>query len=565
MLCIPIGNCTIQRLLKNLRQASKSADLVEIRADSITGFSLATLLKYKPQKPLIFTCYSRLSGGAFRGTESQRINLLLSAITSGRFEYITIDIPLSLKIPEATKSLIDLARRKKAKIILAYHNYRNTPDNLSAVYRQLAALRPDAVKIVTYAREFSDNFRIFRLARQTAVPPLASPRRANLAQKGGSLALTGGMKRPKLIAFCMGEKGLISRILYRRFGLFLTYASYKQGAQTAEGQIPFGQMKYLYRADSINRRTRIFGLLGNPIEHSYSPILFNALFYAKNISGVYLPFAIDLPAGRQGRKHFKDDFALIKKFLKPEGFSITSPYKIKAMQFVSRLSRSAREIGAINTIYKRGGKYIGTNTDWLGVLETLYQLRKMLNNRPALSAPTFRRRGKKGEVRPRLAPARAERAEGRQALIIGKGGAARAILYVLRNSGIRTTVFARKAGKGAPLLSTEARAPSPQGTVRGALPLSRLSQYCRGSGSDKIIINATPIGMQPDTAKSPVPKTCLKRGMVVFDTIYNPSRTQLLKDAQKKGCITVNGLMMFLVQALKQMECFTHAFRNSKR
>ena len=476
MICVSLGDCSMPELLKNLRRASKSAELIEIRADSIRDFSLPLFLKQKIDKPLIFTCYDKSNGGAFRSAEAERINLLSSAVSSRRFEYVTIDVPESLKISEPIKKLIGLVRRSKSKTILAHHNHHRTPDNLEAIYKKLCGYKPDVIKIVTYARRFSDNFKIFKLAQRAAA-------RRDL----------------KLIAFCMGDKGVISRILYKKFGLFLTYASYKRGRETADGQIPFKQMKYLYRADSINRRTKVFGLLGNPIKHSYSPVLFNGLFRAGELDAVYLPFDLE-------PEYFRSDLALIKSFLKPAGFSVTSPYKVTAIKSVDRLNKNAKEIGAVNTIYRQGNKFVGTNTDWIGVIEALLPLRKLINCR--------------------------------QALILGKGGAARAIIYALKHSGIKMIVFARKSNNN-------------------ILPLNRITQYCRGSGNDKIIINATPVGMFPNINKSPVPKTCLKKGMIVFDTIYNPAETRLMKDARSKGCLAVNGLRMFLAQALRQMEYFT--------
>ncbi len=492
----------MQGLLKNLRRAAKAADLIEIRADSIKDFSLPLFLRQKinpaparkgwVNKPLIFTCYAKSNGGHFSGTESERIKLLLSAISSGRFGYVTIDIPGSLKVSDDIKALIDLGRSCQTKIILAYHNYQKTPDNLEAIYKNISAYKPDVVKIVTHARQFSDNFRIFKLALR------CSRTERPVSPQGIGAPKAASWHSPKLIAFCMSDKGLMSRIFYKRFGLFLTYASYKTGLETAEGQIPFEHMKYLYRADLINRRTKIFGLLGNPIKHSYSPLLFNGLFQTRNINAVYLPFAIE-------PKYFRSDFSLIKSFLKPAGFSITSPYKITAMKLVDRLSKSAKEIGAVNTIYRKGNKFIGTNTDWIGVIEALLPLRKLLKDR--------------------------------QVFVLGKGGASKAIAYALRNSGIKATVFSRKGGGG-------------------VFPLSRIAHYCRGSGADKIIINATPVGMFPDTDRSPAPKSCLKKGMIVFDTIYNPAQTRLIKDARSRGCVVINGLRMFLAQALKQMEYF---------
>ena len=502
MICISLGNCSLRsvdargryrgfggvhaplssmpELLKNLHLAVKSADIIEIRADGIRDFSLPLLLKQKTSKPLIFTCYAKSNGGCFRGAVKERIKLLSSAITSGRFEYVTIDIPRLLAVSNNIKTLINLGRACQTKIILAYHNHQKTPDNLEAIYKRLSMFNPNAIKIVTNAQNFSDNFKVFKLAQTLKL------RRHH---------------QPKLIAFCMGAKGMISRILYKKFGLFLTYASYKTGWETADGQMPLSRMKYFYQADSITCRTKIFGLLGSPIQHSYSPFLFNAWFGGEKTNAVYLPLAID-------PNRFEEDFSLIKSFLNPMGFSITSPYKITAMKLADRLSNSAKEIGAINTIYCKDNKFIGTNTDWIGVIETLLPWRKLLKNR--------------------------------QALILGQGGAARAIIYALRYSGIKTIVFARKSNKN-------------------MLPLKRIAQYCRGSGYDKIIINATPLGMMPDTDKSPIPQTYLKKGMIVFDTIYNPAETRLLRDAKKKGCVTINGLKMFLDQALKQMEYFNRS------
>ncbi|MFH1230672.1 MAG: shikimate dehydrogenase [Planctomycetota bacterium] len=481
MICISVNGASTWELLKNLRSASRLSDCIEIRTDNARNFSLPTLLNQKVITT-IFTCHSKLSGGAFSGTENERLKLLSSAIASGKFEYVTIDILNSFKPPAYLKSLLDLARIKNTKVILSYHNFKDTNDDLETIYQRLKLFKPAVIKIVIYAQSIRDNFKIF-----------------DFAQK---ITSQNKSKNPKLIAFCMGENGLISRILYKKFGLFLTYASYKENMETAEGQISFGDMKYIYRADSLNHKTIIFGLLGYPINHSFSPLLFNHLFNIRRLNAVYLPFAVT-------PQHFTKDFSLINDFLKPNGYSVTSPYKISVLKLLDKVDGTAREINAVNTICRKGNKLIGINTDWIGALESLSPIRKSLKNR--------------------------------HALILGKGGASSAILYALKRLNIKSTVFARHTNE--------------TGIIK---PWNKLSQYCQGTGKNIILINTTPVGMFPNDAnKSPIKESLIKKGMVVFDVVYNPIETKLLRIAKQKGCQVIDGMQMFISQAMEQFRYFT--------
>lgn len=474
-------------LLKNLHSASKLSDCIEARVDNVHDFSMPPLLNQKII-PAIFTCYSKTSGGFFSGNENKRLKLLSSAITSGKFKYITIDIPDPFKISAPVKSLLDLALIRKTGVILSHHNFKNTDDDLETIYQRLNLFKPTIIKMVTYARNFSDNFKLFNFARK--------------------ITSLNKFKNPKLISFCMGENGLVSRILYKKFGLFMTYASYKENTQTADGQIPFSRMKYIYHADSLNSKTRIFGLIGYPINHSLSPLFFNSLFGIKHLNAVYLPFAIE-PI------HFARDFSLLSSFLKIDGYSVTIPYKMKVMKLANRLDTVAGEIKAVNTVYRRNNKLIGTNTDWLGVSDALAPLHKNLQSR--------------------------------QALILGNGGAARAVKYALDKMGIKSIMFSRHHKN------------------RNALAWHKIPQYCQGEEKDKIIINATPVGMFPDVDKSPVKKSLIKKRMLVFDVIYNPLETKLIKYAKAKGCQVINGLDMFIFQAMEQFKYFSRTISPKSR
>ena len=466
MICISITADTMAGLLVKLRHAGRLSHLIELRVDGVKGFDIARLPE-RPRSKLIFTCRPRHLAGRFTGSEKERLGLIQQAIDSGRFHYVDVEDYLLSRI-----------RKGRVKIIASYHNFRTTPplSLLKHRYRKLLRPLPDVIKIVTLARDIRDNLTIFRFAQsvRSQVP---------------------------LISFCMGEAGLISRILYRRFGNWLTYASL-DNEPTAAGQLTYEELKNLYQADRLDKRTAIYGLIGNPVRHSLSPLFFNRLFLKSRLNAVYLPFLV------KGLSIFPE----LTKLLAVRGYSVTMPFKQKVMKYLKWISPDAAKIGAVNTIYQTRNGLVGTNTDGVGALEAL-------KDRPT-----------------------------RSALILGAGGAARAIAYSLRKAGTEVLLTSRhyhKAREVARRLNCQ------------AVQWSKISQIL---SRVNLLVNATPVGMVPKTEQSPVSKHLLHKRLKVFDTVYNPPRTRLLQEAREKGCRVISGLDMFQAQAVKQA-CLLQAGR----
>jgi 3-dehydroquinate dehydratase/shikimate dehydrogenase len=296
----------------------------------------------------------------------------------------------------------------------------------------------------------------------------------------------------------MGEIGLPGRVLALRQGSALAYASVENS--TAPGQVPLDDMKHLYRADQLSRRTRVYGVIGDPIQHSLSPQLQNAGFQARRIDAVYLPFRVSALR----------DFLHAIGPLGIAGFSVTLPHKERIVDFLDGCDPLAAAIGAVNTVVVRaGGKLVGYNTDYVGVLRALERRMPLLGSR---------------------------------VLLFGAGGAARAVAFALAQAGSAVCVCARRASRAAAL----ARA------VRGhAIPRPHLQREFFDA-----IVNATPVGMHPRAGRSALAAHELNC-RVVFDLIYRPRATRLLQLAARHGIETVSGFEMFVSQGTAQWEIWT--------
>ncbi len=300
-------------------------------------------------------------------------------------------------------------------------------------------------------------------------------------------------QRPVLIA--MGEAGLATRILAQRFNSAWTYA----GAVRDVGQISVSKLLQQFRYRAVTARTDIYGLLGRPVAHSVSPAMHNAAFGAAGLDAVYLP----LPAADA------DDFLAFAEALGVAGASVTIPYKVALFERASEVDDLARRLGAVNTLKRGAHGWAARNTDVAGFLQPLWD---------------------------RSVPMR-----GRRAAILGAGGSARAVAVALAGEGAHVTVHARNTAQA------EAVARLVGGEV-GAFP--------PGDGSWDLLVNCTPIGMHPRVDQSPVQSSSLTRG-VVYDLIYNPPVTRLLRDAATAGCDTIGGLDMLVAQAQAQFEWWT--------
>ena len=289
----------------------------------------------------------------------------------------------------------------------------------------------------------------------------------------------------------MGPYGLATRVLAGRFGSIWTYA----GALREVGQVSAQALLKDYHFRSVSDTTDIYGVAGGSVQHSVSPAMHNAAFRAARVDAVYLPF----PAANAA------DFATFGRAIGISGASVTIPLKVSLFDAMDEVYAVARRIGAINTIRVENGRWIGGNTDASGFLETLRE-------RVALS--------------------------GLRASVLGAGGAARAVTVALASSGCAVRLHARnrqQAEEAAMLTSVE------------------LGPWPPEAGSWDLLINCTPVGMYPHVDETPIPADQLT-GQVVYDLVYNPSITRLLRDAQATGCQTIGGLEMLVAQAREQFQ-----------
>ncbi|MBI3652624.1 MAG: shikimate dehydrogenase [Acidobacteria bacterium] len=314
-------------------------------------------------------------------------------------------------------------------------------------------------------------------------------------------------QRP-LIAIAMNEVGAISRLLGTAYGSRLTYGALADDQTSAPGQFTCDELQTVYRINQLRRDTRITGIIGNPVAHSVSPVMHNAAFAALNLDVVYLPIAV------------ADLASFFTAFVQPEsrrmnwplcGLSVTIPHKVAVMKWLDEVDESAERIGAVNTIVVAGNRLKGYNTDAQGAMEPLEKIGAL---------------------------------KGQRCAVLGAGGAARAVLYGLTQRGAKVTVLAREDRK-ARLLADEFQ-------VQGAA-LDTFSQH-----DFDILIHTTPIGMRHHSeGESLLEPAALAACKIVYDLVYNPLETRLLKAARQAGCVTISGLEMLLAQAALQFELWT--------
>jgi 3-dehydroquinate dehydratase/shikimate dehydrogenase len=457
---------------RQLHQALRQTHTAELRLDwlsddeEITRF-LRQLAASRPRGTLIATCRRLEAGGRYRGTIAKQLVHLAEAIRAGCSWY-DLEIETVRKCPP---ELLDVLLGDGRQLTSA-HFFHRMPANLARVAAELRQGRPDAIKIAAHCDSLADTQNLASFAR----------------------------KQRNIVVMPMGEVALPARILALREKHAFAYAPVEMA--TAPGQISLEEMKHLYRADLLNARTRIYGVIGDPISHSLSPVMQNAGFHARRVNAVYLPFLV---------RNLKDFLDSVEP-LGIRGFSVTLPHKERIVRHLDDCDPLASRIGAVNTVVVRGGgKLYGYNTDYIGVLRALEQ----------------------------RIPLR-----GSRVLIVGAGGAARAVAFALAQAGASVCISARRPAKAKSL----ARA------IEGeAVPWSELRRQFFDA-----IVNATPVGMHPLVKRSPLEARELNCRLV-FDTIYRPRLTKLLQLAAHRGIETVSGVEMFVAQGTAQWEIWTGA------
>src|SRR5438477_6606802 len=466
-ICAVVAAGTAAEMAKLLRFALQETSTVELRLDWLSSDAerarfLSWLAKFKPRNAaFLATCRRREGGGRLAGSIDRELYWLIQAREAG-CQWCDLEVETLRKLPG--QSVREYA--VPPRVMLSMHDFERTPD-LPRSVNPPARGGVDAVKIAAEARTIQDSVRLLRLAR----------------------------KSKSFVAVPMGEAGLPARILALRQGSALAYAPV--AAATAAGQVSLDEMKHLYRAHALTRGTRVYGVIGDPVGHSLSPLFHNTGFIARRIDAVYLPFLV----------HDLRDFLAALPEFGLRGFSVTHPYKQAILKYLKDCDPLAAEIGAVNTVVvRRNGSLYGGNTDYLGLLRAL---EKKL------------------------------RIKGSRILVFGAGGAARAAVFALARSGASVVICARRA-----------KAARQLGRAFGAESLPRAALRTE---SFDAILNATPVGMHPHDGVSPLAPGEL-HCRLVMDMINRPQKTQLLKIAARKGIATVPGIEMLIAQGVSQWQ-----------
>lgn len=471
-ICVSLGRTRHSMVVaEHQALAQRGAELVELRLDWLSKApDLGRLLTQRPT-PVVITCRRPADGGRWKETEDKRQALLRQAIVSG-VEYVDLEEDIATKI----------RRYGKTKRIVSYHNFNGTPNDLEERYGRMCELDADVIKVVTMAQSPRDNVRLLQLMEGAKIPT---------------------------VAFCMGEFGLISRILCAKYGAPFSYATFNVDRVLAPGQISFDEMRNLYRYEQINAQTEVFGVLGDPIAHSYSPRIHNAAFRHDQRNAVYLPMRV--PAEEL------DETLEAYSWLDVRGYSVTIPHKERAMRLANFRDDIVEDIGAANTLFRDNrNNWYAANTDLDAALSSIRMGLEM-----------------KGD----------SDLAGKRVLLLGAGGVAKAIGQGVLRAGAALTVTNRTKQRGADLAKQ--------------LGCQFVAWENRGAAYVDVLVNCTPIGMSPNMNETPFQANWIREGTVVFDTIYNPESTLLLKEARERGCHCVSGLEMFVNQAAAQYQCFT--------
>jgi len=419
-------------------------DCIEVRLDYLKEPQQAQTRRWdRLPVPVIVTCRGKQRGGLFDGSIEEEIRILESAARNGA-RFVDIDYRFARPFPPA-------------EVIASYHNFDETPADLDLVLERACA-SGGVAKAAVQVRTWADNRKLFDL-------------------------LSRPWPKPVILAG-MGEIGQITRIVGPSRGSFLTYAadSRARTRSSAPGQLTVREMLDVYRFRQIRASTRLVGILGMPVGHSFSPAIHNRAFEASKLDFVYLK----LPAPDL------QDFFENARAIGICGFSVTIPHKVAVMRHLDAITPAASAVGAVNTVHDDNGAWIGDNTDVDGV-------------RAALKSADFNPAGK-------------------TIVILGKGGGAKAAVAALQGAKEIITV--------------------------GRDRLAEAHAYrC------DLLINATPVGMHPDADSSPIHGPIAAD--VVFDMVYNPPITNLLRSAASQGKTIIQGGTMLLAQAARQFEIWT--------
>jgi len=452
MLCLSIKPTRYKQLPTLLKEAGKNCDLIEIRVDALPTIDLEILgaVIKRSALPVLLT---------LRSVEQD--TKTLQQLATLQPAYLDVDHTMPI---DCIKNL--RKKHPEIKIVLSYHNYKETPRDLDAILKQMRQTPADFYKIATTAQNTLDALRVLLFSK-----------------KAGN----------DVIALAMGSEGMITRILAPVVGSPWSYAALSTDSRTAPGQLTVEQLQKVYNYSSLSKTTAICGLIGDPITFSIGDVAHNATYRNLGIDAVYVKMRVTPDMLREA-------LSLIQQ-IGFRGLSVTIPLKERVQKYLSEIDRIAKAIGAVNTLTFSSDKIIGTNTDAPGALDAIEQHTKV---------------------------------KGLSMVIIGAGGAARAVAYEAKRRGCRVLILARRLEQAEKLGNDLG--------VEFGLASRMPTDY-------DILVNATP-------SELPIDEKQILPGTIVMDLKSHPKETALLVAASKRGCRCVYGVEMFMRQAEKQLQAW---------
>ena len=494
-LCVAIQAASPAELIERAEAALADSKFLEFRLDSLPK-PASTLPKVKEflaahrDTTVIATCRRKHFGGHFTGSLKAELEILLDAAKAG-CQIVDLEVESAEEAaPRQLDQLRDGLRATGTALLISFHDFSRTK-NLDQAALRIEVFQPDFVKVVSTARSLADNLAVLKL-------------------------IDDHSRSAQVVGIAMGEEGLVSRVLGLRAGAPFTFAAFSDGPtadkpasssklETAPGQLTARTLRDLYRVEQLDQATRIFGVAGDPIAHSLSPLMQNAAFRRENVNAIMLPLLT----------HKVADLLTLARELPLAGAAVTMPLKQEVLPHLANPVAAnsvplTHRIGACNTL-RTGvdGKLYGFNTDVDGVVRPLEKRLKL---------------------------------QGARIVVIGAGGAARAAVFGLVEQGAEVFVV-NIIHDDAVKLAKQAKA-----------KVLKRDQFAKSTFD--VLINATPCGMAGNKVPMPIAENELNASLV-FDMVYNPLETPLLKLAKERGIPTISGREMFVQQGARQFEIWT--------
>src|SRR6201996_1098816 len=472
--CVAIIGATPAEMLEKATAVVKETPFLEFRLDYLEKPLLALpklkhFLSDNTAVTAIATCRRSANGGKFSGNLAAEMEILSKAATSG-FHIVDLELESaeSLKKGELQK-----LRETGVALIISHHDFAATKD-LDGIFKRIEPFQPDFIKIVPTAKSLTDNVTLMRFIERMD-------------------------DHSNIVGICMGDAGIISRVLGLRAGSAFTFAAATAGEETGPGQIAARTLIETYRIDQVDAATKVYGVAGNPIRSSLSPLMMNTAFRRETVNAVYLAL--------QSTK--VSDLIKVVNEIPIQGLSVTMPLKQEIMAHLEKTDPLSAKIGACNTVLRQDGKLYGFNTDVAGIT---------------------------GPIEKRMS------LRGAKVLVLGAGGAARAAVFGIRDKGADVFILNRTAETAQKL----AKQSGSKTIKKDALSKTTFD----------VIVNATPVGMA-GVKGTPILEAADLNTKLVFDLVYNPLETPLLRLARQQSIPIITGIEMFVQQGARQFEIFT--------